>query len=169
LLYLFSTLILIIGIFQLALSFQGYQLYLSIKLYGQHSSTQSPIYQLDWETLWRVNHGWSLGITAILSAFLIFKNNIFAWSYCVASCTFLLFSSIFTLYKFQLNIMQYSDIEIRYADLFIPYKMVLIALSIFGLILLFNRKLMKMTPSHPIKYYLSLGMTAVLITLVYFV
>ena len=156
LLYLFSVLFLIVGITQLILSFYGYQIFLSIKLLGIHSSDQSHIYSWDWETFWKVNHGWSLGITAILSSFFVFKNTKFFWSFSVASCLLLLFGSIFTLYKFQLNIIQYSEFQVMDTGLLIPYKLGLIALSIYGLILLFNKdtiKLFRHIPSLFIKQY----------------
>jgi hypothetical protein len=165
---LLSLLLIAFGITQLILTFYGYQHNISIRLHNVYPYQASPIYRFNWGSFFDVSHGWSTGITSLISGFLIYQRNLFSWIFITTSCTFILFSSIYTYCLYQVNVWQWTDIIFLHTELLMPYKLLQLTISVFGLIVLFNKRIWSETPMYSFKYYLAFGFAAILVVLVYF-
>jgi len=155
----------IIKIFSAFYLFDSYQYLFTLKeLFPQWKSVEIS----NWDIIWLVRGSWIMGIAAIISGTIIFWNNIYSWSIVFATCIVLFVGAVASIYNIHfVNDYNTQSIDQEVAPYLFLIWLIPLVISVLGIITITQKSRMKSLPEGFKKWYLTLGISVLLILLIY--
>ncbi|UKN00207.1 hypothetical protein K6119_10730 [Paracrocinitomix mangrovi] len=165
-----GILLVLVGAAQLVLTYFGFNAYQLLLEHNRAYFETNSIDPSTWNIIWLLHDTWILGLAALLAGILIFWHSIYTWSFFLATCITLLIDSGISLYQYQFRKIEVAELGIaQYENLILMVWIIPLVVSILGLAIALNKVELKSLPTAPKKWYYSLAMTIILITLVFIV
>ena len=166
---IFGILMILIGIYELIISYYGYRVIQSI-LHSSSLFSKSSSMNSGWDIIWSLHVQLTFGIMALFSGIVIFYKNTFTWSVCVATCLVLCLKHITLIFQYQFG----KEIEVdpgigSVEKYFFILWLIPIIVSILGLVLLFTDSAFKKQAISSKQWYMTSVFTAILIFLIFFI